>query len=186
MQRTMKENQTVMPVIDTENQRITWHVRGMPDIVLDMTKVSEANIHRAAYAGIAQQRVVDGAAVPAADDDGNIIPAAERTKLKHERMSRIVAHLESGSEEWNLAGAGIGGGKSITIEAIAQVQKLGYDEAKAQVTAFAEKKHRGDTKAALAFFRTAPLVIKAMQEIRAERMPAPKVDADKALAELGK
>lgn len=183
-QRNMKENQSVMPIIADDFSTVTMRVRGKPDIVLDMTKLHPSIIRRAACAGMAQVRIVDAAAVPAADKDGNIIPAEERLTLKHERMAALVAHYMTGTDQWSRVSEG-GGGKSITVEAIARVKGWTYEQAEAEVEKMADKNHGGDTKKALAFLRGGKAVSEAMAAIRAERAPAPKVDADKALAELG-
>lgn len=188
----LKENQHVQPVIDVEAGTVTFLTKGMPDQVLDINKCHPNIIKRAALVGMAQVRIVDRAAVGMADDDGNIIPEDERIRMKHERMGVAIAHYESGIDQWKLNVSGVGGGKSITIEAIAQVQGIDYDTAKANVEKFAEtgkdgkgRAFGGDTKKALAFLRTGARVSAAMEEIRKKRLPAPKVDADAALAELG-
>lgn len=180
----MKDNQTVRPVIDVAAGTVTFQVRGMTDLVLHMAKVHEANRQRAALVGMAQVRIVDAAAIGMTDDDGNIIPAEARTRMKHERMAALIAHYESGTDQWSRVREGGFGGLSITIEAIARVKGVEYDAAKAMVAEFAAKKYNGDTKKALAFLREGKQVSEAIMAIRAERAPAPKADADAALGEL--
>lgn len=190
----MKENQHVQPIIDVEGGIVTFKVKGHDDITLDWSKLSPEVQMRAGLAGMAQVRIVDRAAVGMTDDDGNILSEADRIAMKHSRMAELVEHYHTGTSEWNLAGTG-GGGRSITIEAIGRVKGISYDEAKAEVEKFANLQrkmpngslmsYKGDTKKALAFLRSGKAVSEAIAAIRAERTPAPKVDADAALAELG-
>lgn len=180
----MKENQHVKPVVDVEAGTVTFQVKGHNDIILDIAKLHPDIVKRAALAGMAQVRIVDAAAVGMADDEGNIIPEADRIALKYTRMEELVNHYHTGTSEWSRKGTGGGGFGSITVEAIARVLGMEYAEAEIEVSKYAEKKFGGDTKKALAHFRQGSRVAKAMQEIRAERAPAPKLDADAALDEL--
>ncbi len=179
----MKENQHVQPVIDIAAGTVTFNVKDRTPLVLHADKLHPDIKLRAALVGMAQVRIVDAAAVPAADADGNIIPEAKRLDLKHANMAELIEHYETGTAEWSRVGQG-GGGKSLTIEAIARVQSKTYEQVEADVAEFAKKKHAGDTKKALAFLRTGERVMKAMEAIRAERTPAAKVDADAALDEM--
>ena len=182
MAKEMKENQHVQPVVDVEQGTVTFRVKGHSDIVLDMGKLHPSIVKRAAMVGMAQVRIVDAAAVGVADDDGNILPVADRIAMKHANMAALVDHYQTGTEEWSRVGGG-GGGRSITIEAIARVKGCDYDSAKAMVERHAATM-KVDTKKALANLRQARAVAEAINAIRAERAPAAKVDADAALAEL--
>lgn len=182
----MKENQHVQPVVNLDANTVVFHVKGHNDIVLDVTKLHPDILRRAAMVGMAQVRIVDAAAVGMTDDEGNILGEEERIQLKYDRMEALVNHYHTGTSEWSRRGTGEGGvGKSLTIEAIARIKGMEYDEAKAEVTKYAESKFGGDNKKALAKFRESPTVAKAMLEIKAERLPAPKADADAMLAEIG-
>lgn len=181
----MKQNQQVQPIINMEEGTVTFRVLGKADLVLHADKLHPDILKRAALVGMAQVRIVDAAAVGVADKDGNIIPAAERVEMKYANMAALIEHYESGTSEWSRVGQG-GGGKSITIEAIAAVQGKDYDTVEAEVATFADAKYGGDTKKALAFLRTGSRVAAKIEEMRKARLPAPKVDADNALAELGK
>lgn len=181
----MKENQHVKPIIADGFMSVAFEVKGHPTLTLDMSKLHPDVIRRAAAVGFAQVRIVDAAAVGMTDEEGNILSEAERIATKHERMAALIAHYESGTSEWSRVGTGTGGGKSITLEAIARVQFNGdYEKAKAEVEKFAEAKFEKDTKKALAFLRTGERVQKMIAQIKTERTPAPKVDADNALNEL--
>ena len=149
----MKENQHVKPVVNVEAGTVTFQVKGHNDIVLDIAKLHPDIVKRAALAGMAQVRIVDAAAVGMADDEGNILPEAERINLKYSRMEALVSHYHTGTSDWSRKGTGSGGFGSITVEAIARVKDVEYAEAEAMVAKYAEAKFGGDTKKALAFFR---------------------------------
>lgn len=97
----MKSNQQVAPVISDDFSTVSFEVAGMDTIVLHMDRLHPDIIRRAACVGMAQVRIVDAAAVGAADKDGNIIPAAERIAKKHANMAALVAHYETGTAEWS-------------------------------------------------------------------------------------
>lgn len=97
---------------------IGFTVLGHDEIVLDMTKLHQANLTRAAVHGLIQ-RVTDMAAVPVADKDGNITPKADRLRVKYERMARVVSHFVSGAEAWSIREAVRGAtDHSLTIRAM--------------------------------------------------------------------
>lgn len=182
----MKDNQHVKPVIDVAAGTVTFAVKGHDDLVLHMDKLHPDIVKRAALVGMAQVRIVDAAAVGMTDDEGNIIPEDDRIALKHSRMAALVEHYETGTAEWSRVGTG-GGGRSITVEALARVVFAGdYERAESAVADYAAKKFDGDTKKALAHFREGKRVMDAMAAIRAERTGPAKVDADAALDELTK
>jgi hypothetical protein len=184
MDVTLKVNQQVKPVIDVEAGIVNFHVKGFNEpLTLHLDKLHPSIIRRAALAGMAQVRIVDAAAISAQDDDGNIIPIDDRAIIKYGNMKGLIDHYETGTDQWTVTGSG-GGARSITIEAIARVQNVDYDTAVKMVDAHAEKKYDGNRKKALAKLRGAADVIRAMQEIRAERIPTAKVDANAELAEL--
>lgn len=175
----------IEPVIDLTARTVTFNIAdGQPPLVFDMGKAHPDMIARAALVGFAQVRIVDAAAVERQDDDGNVRPEAEMLRLKRERMAALIAHIESGTAEWGRKASGNGGGKSLTIEAIARVKGIGYDDAKAMVARHAEAKYDGDTRKALAALRGGQQVQTAMEAIRKSRQSAPKLDADAELANL--
>ena len=185
MARQLKENQHVQPVIDIAAGTITFKFKGLPDAVFHPAKAHPDNNERAKYAGWAQVRLIDAAAVGAADrKTGAIIPEPERIAMKRARVVGLIGHYESGEPGWSRVSEG-GGGRSITVEAIARVKGMTYDAAEAECERIADLHHGGDTKKALAFLRGAGAVQKEMAVIRAERTKAPVLDADKALEELG-
>lgn len=179
----MKTNQHVQPIIADDFSTVTFKVKAHDDIILTMSKLHPSIIMKAAAVGMAQVRIVDRAAVPVADEFGKVIPEAERLELKYTRMASLVAHYETGSPEWAPTQTG-GGGKSITLEAIAQIKGVDYETAQAYVAEYAKAKFDGDTKKTLAFLREGKAVQEKMAEIRAASLPKAKVDADAALDEL--
>lgn len=181
----MKQNQHVKPVINVDAGTVTFEVKGHETVTLELSRLHPDIIRRAALAGMAQVRIVDAAAIGMEDDDGNIIPEAERVAMKHEAITALIEHYHTGTSEWSRRTSGGGvGARSITIEALAATMSCTYDEAKAHVTKRAEAAFGGDTKKALAKLREAPTIQKAILALRAARMPAPKVDADDELKAL--
>jgi hypothetical protein len=185
METQMKENQAVKPVIDLDGQCIIFEVRNKTPLRLDMTKVHEDNVMRAAYVGMAQVRIVDAAAIGVADKAGRIIPVAERDAMKYARMQKLIEHYESGSPEWTTRGQGAGTDSTGLIKrAIMRVHSIEHVETlDALVKKFADEKHGGDTAAALRYFAKGEKVAKAMLAIKGEEL-APVLDADSELDAL--
>ena len=156
--------------------------------VLHMDLVSEGNRKRAAFAGFAQVRLVDAAAIGRTDDEGNLIPEKERVAMKRAAINRLIEHYENpATTGWDLPKTFRAGRKSLVVEAIARIKGKSYEEALESVQARANADHGGDMKKAIAFFRTAGQVRRTMEEIREERAkaePAADVKADQALAGL--
>lgn len=96
----MKDNQSVGVKVSDAFDSVTFEVRGQGTLVLEMGKLHEDIIKRAACVGMAQVRIVDAAAVGKADKEGNIIPEATRNKMKFERMKALVDHYNSGTATW--------------------------------------------------------------------------------------
>lgn len=177
MKSRIKSNSVVTTQLN-EDGTLTFNVLGAGLIVFDPTKADQSNRLHAELHGW-KQRISDAAAISRDEETGK--PASPQEKL--DAMRELVAHYESGLAEWSRVGQG-GGGKSLTIEAIASIKGIEYDQAEEYVADFAAKKYAGDTKKALAFLRTGSRVAEKMEEMRKARMPAPKVDADAALDEL--
>jgi hypothetical protein len=161
---------------------LRYTVLGIGELDFHLDRVHADNLAYSCIHGWGQ-RVPDAAAIGVTDSEGNMIPKEQRTRMKYHAMNEIITHYESGSEDWSRAGSG-GGQRSITIEAIARVLDVEYEEATEYVQNHAEKKYGGDTKKALAQLRKGKRVMDAMEEIRRERTPEPKVDADAELEEL--
>lgn len=169
MQTKPKSNSIITSRYDEARNVIIFTVVGQGDLKLDLGKVSKANLARAAIHGF-NQRIPDAAALGVTDKDGAVIPRDERTRIKFRRMEELCLHYESGTEEWGRKGTGDGGGsRSITIEAIARVKGLSYEEAAEKVKVHADTCLGGDTKKALAQLRKAAAVQEMITAIRAER-----------------
>lgn len=180
---TTRQSDEMFDVTIRVPKTLYFAVEAVGETELDLESVSASNMSRACVHGWFQ-RVPDGAAISATDKDGNIIPKVERSRIKFERMGELCVHYESGTEEWSRVSSGGGGGKSLTVEAIARVYACSYDEAVAKVEAHATAKYAGDVKVALAKLRGSAKVQAAMLEIKTERMPAAKVDVQAELDEL--
>lgn len=157
---------------------IKFDVIGAGEIILHMDRVSVACKDYARFHGF-KQRGVDAAARPCDTKTGKPAPVAE----KFSAVKRVVDHLETGTDDWNMAGGGEGG-KSLVVEAIARVQEIEYAEAEKRVEVLAKEKYEGDAKKCIAFLRQGARVMAAMDAIRKERTPAAKVDADAELDAL--
>lgn len=185
----MKDNQHVKPEINVETGIITFKLKGLADLTFDTNKCSLKVMKRAGMVGMAQVRIMDCAAIPMQDKDGNIIPEAKRIEMKRERMAEAIEHYETGTEEWSRVSEG-GFGKSITLEAIAELKGVTYEEAEKFVEdSFATAKDSDgkgfkDAKGYMAYLRQGPKLAAKIEEIRKRRLPAPKVDADAALDAL--
>lgn len=188
-----KDKVRIQPEINVAAGTVKFNIKGMDPLMLDLSKVHPEIVKRAALVGMAQVRIVDKAAIGMTDDEGNIIEEDERLEMKRSRMAELIEHYHSGTDQWNMAGTGQGS-RSITIEAIARIKDVSYDEAKAYVEKFASAKRKmpdgkemsfgGDTKKALAYLREGKQISEMIAQIRTERLPAAKVDADAALEEL--
>lgn len=183
----MKENQHVKPVINPDAATVTFTVKGYDNpLVLHMERLHPDIIRRAAMVGMAQVRIVDAAAVGLTDKDGNIIREADRLRMKYEGMQELIAHYESGTDQWTRTGSGNAAQSGITLEAIARHYHKSLDEARAMVEKHAATKHDGDTRKALAKLAGAGAIAKLILVIKSERLAAatPSEDADALLDEL--
>ena len=177
-QMKAKSNSVVTTEV-LESGSLRFTVLGAGEVMFNPANVHPANRAYAELHGW-KQRIVDGAAISRDDVTGK--PASPTDKLA--AMQSLAEHYMSGAEGWSRAGTG-GGGKSITLEAIARVSFKGdYEAAERSVESFAGEKFAGDRKKALAFLATGKRVMEMKAAIQAERTPAPKVDADAALNEL--
>ena len=181
MQSKPKANSVITSTYDEERNIITFTVLGAGDIPFDLNKVAASNMARAAVHGF-NQRIPDAAAISLTDDDGNIVPKEERTALKFERMAALVAHYETGTAEWSRKGTAGGTKRSLTIEALARVKDETYESAVERVDEYADRKHGGDRKKALAVLAGTDDIKAMMRTIRDERTkPLAGVNADDLL-----
>lgn len=79
--------------------KLVWTYPGIGELTLDPAKVSATNRARFIVHGM-KQRVNDAAALDAGPD-GKVDP-----KAKYDEMARMIEHLESGTEDWNVKPSG--------------------------------------------------------------------------------
>lgn len=172
----MKSNATMAVEIDQPNNRITFSVRDVGDIVLDMTALSPDVLAYAAYHGM-KQRIADAAAMSRNPDTG--APATPQDKF--DAMQALVAHYATGTSEWAVRVASGGAAKpsGLTLRALADVQGLDIATMRSRLEALAERKAT-TTAALLRELAKAPAVAKRIAELKAASSP----DADELLGEL--
>lgn len=180
----MKENQSVKPVVNVDAGTVTFEVKGMSPLVLEMSRLHPDIIKRAALVGMAQVRIVDAAAVGRADEDGNLIPEGDRLQTKYDRMAALIEHYHSGTAEWSRRAEGGGGRVALALEALAELKGMSVEKAEEGLKDFAAKKFNNDTKEALKYLAQGERMQKKILEIRTRRAGAGKVDADQALSEI--
>ncbi len=140
-------------------------VEGGDEIPLNLESVAEANRKRAELHGW-HARISDTAAIGMADKEGNIIPKAERARIKSERMNELCRFYESGAEDWSRVSEGGGGAVAIAVAAFARHEGITAEEAKGRMERVAAAKAR-TWKAQLAITeRLYPAEVKAIQEER--------------------
>lgn len=166
--------------------KLIWDFPAYGKLSLDPNKVSATNRARGMMFGL-KQRVADAAALDA-DATGKVDP-----KAKYAEMQRMIEHLESGAEEWNLKpSAGTAGPASYVTKAlVALATYQGADvsdteKANAFVKKVAEAPKlnlKGEMGKARTWLEANSKVIREkIAEIRAAE--APVVDADAELAAL--
>lgn len=177
----MKDNQQIKPVVSEDFTKVTFEMRGMADLVLDMSKLHPDIIKRAACVGMAQVRIIDAAAVSRADADGNVRSAGEMLTLKRERMEALVAHYMTGTSEWSqkrAAGGTTRDTSGITLQAMQRV----WPDKDCEALAWRLEQKRGiSRREAYAEFAKTKQVAEAIAAIKAERAT---VDSDDLLAEM--
>lgn len=153
------------------------------DHALDLTKIHADNLGRAVVHGM-NQRVPDAAAIGVQDKDGNIIPKAERTRIKSEKINEVCVHYESGTAEWSRKGSGSGfGASSVAVEAFARAENCTYESAKERIERRAKAAGRTYQKQLQVVREVYPDEVEAIERERASTRK-PIVDADALAAEL--
>lgn len=180
----LKDNQQIAPEIAADGSRVTFHVRGMEPLTLDMAKLHPDILARAAAVGMAQVRIIDAAAVGRTDADGMIIPQADLLAEKRRRMAALIEHYESGTAEWSRRREGGAGGAiaGITLRAVAEVQGVTPEVMRVRIDELAEK--RGiEAKALLRKLATSTAVAAKIAEMKAAAAKG-GADVDSLLGEL--
>lgn len=155
-------------------------------LTFDPSKVSATNRARAMNHGL-KQRIVDSAALDANKATGKTDPRA-----KYAEMERVIAHLESGSEEWNLKPQAGSGPISYVTQALVHLktyQKVDVSTPEL-ANAFVQRVSnieklglKGEMGKARAWLEQSSAVIReAIAVVRAAETPV--IDADAELAAL--
>lgn len=105
MEKKAKSNSVVSTKVDGE--KLIFLVKGTGEAILDLTLLSESNRWRAVLHGLTQ-KVCDAAALSRDTTTGKSASPADKLAA----MVKVVEHLNSGTEEWNLKREG-GGGPSV-------------------------------------------------------------------------
>lgn len=152
---------------------LTWDFGPIGKVTLNPDKVSAVNRARAMVFGL-KQRVADCAALSRDTSTGASATAEE----KFAEMKRMAAHLESGSDLWELRAA-TEGDSPLNIEAIGRA--LGLSEAGVEGLLVQTEAKRGvDRKGALAIWLATKQVVEAKAAIQAERAAKRAVAAPSA------
>jgi hypothetical protein len=139
-------------------------------LTFDAEKVSAVNRTRAMTFGF-KQRIVDAAALKANQTTGTTSAADKMAEMK-----RVIEHLESGGDEWNMKARADGGTDSgLVVQAVMRHFGWTVDEANANIATM------GERDAVVKSLAKDPAIIRLMADIRAERAPKP---ADSMMARL--
>lgn len=178
----MKDNQLISPKISDDLTKVTFEVKGMSSLVLDMTKLHADVRMRAACVGMAQVRIIDAAAISRADSEGRVRTPKEMLELKHAKMAELIEHYMTGTSEWNRKrGAGGGATKDVSGITLKAMQRVWPDK-DCEALAFRMEQKRGiSRREAYAVFAQTKEVAAAIAAIKAERAT---VSADDLIAEM--
>lgn len=150
---------------------ITFHVKQAGDVVLDMSRVSEACRERAAIHGFIQ-RISDGAAMSRNPETGQ--PATPEEKMA--RMAALAEHYMSGTSDWSMRReGGIGAEGGLLFRALS---KLYPNKTAEELKAFLE----GVSTKERAALMVSPKVKPIVDELRSAAVG--NIDAEDILAKL--
>lgn len=180
MNETVKSN-SVTTVTRMDGKLIFGFPRdGLADLTFDPDKASAQNRSRAMFHGW-EQRIRDAGALMRDKETGASATAEE----KRAAMQRMIAHYESGGDEWNLRAAGPrADDPGLLLAAIMRVS--GRDAAGVEaLLANTEAKRGVDRVGALKVWAETKQVIAAKLAIQAEKATAKGgADADGLLDEM--
>lgn len=178
MQAKPKRNSVVTTRLDEEGF-LEIQVLGSGTIKFDVDKVDAALRAKAEMHGWTQ-RLVDAAAMSRDPENGQPATPAE----KFAAIKSIAEYYMGGATDWARRSESGGGGQSITLQAVAKVRDITYEQAEEFVGRYAQSHYKGDMKAALAYLRTGAKVGAMILTIRAANAPKPVLEADDVLDEL--
>jgi hypothetical protein len=174
----MKKRSNAVVTMEQSGNDLTFTVLGAGAIKLDMGKLNEAILTRAAIHGL-KQRISDAAAIPCDPETGK--PASPEEKF--EAMARLVNHYMTGTADWNLVRAAgeprESGGK--TLQAMMNVYGFAsLDKAREVVQKTADK--QGITyEKAMATWRNSDKIAAELIRMKAENS---SIDADELLKDI--
>lgn len=168
------------------NGRLTFVFRDQTKVVFNPSLTSQSVRAEAERNGW-HQRFVDKMAMGTDEEGGN---RAAQMAAKIEDLRTLIAHYESGTDQWELPRAANGGALSEGLVARAMVRagKIADEvAAKAAFTTIAQKRNV-EPSAIVKLFSQDPAVAKAILDIRTEeamqRIGAMSASADDLLAEM--
>ena len=184
--KTPKQRANSAYVFSIKDGKLVWSYPGIGELTLDPSKVSATNRARFIVHGM-KQRVNDAAALDAGPD-GKVDPRA-----KFDEMQRMIEHLESGTEDWNVKPSAdrVGPASYVTQALVAIGTYQGQDVSTPDLAnAFVKRvadlpklKLGGEMAKARKWLEASSKMIRdKIAEIRAAEKPA--VDADAELEEL--
>lgn len=169
-----------------EDGVMVWDYPGIGTLRFDPAKASATNRARAMMYGW-KQRINDAAALDADKATGKVDP-----KAKFAEQQRLIEHLESGAEDWNLKARADSGPASMVTQALVHMKAYQKVDVSTPELANAFVKQVAETpalklggemgKARKWLEANSKAVRAAIEELRAQQVPA--VDADAELAAL--
>lgn len=151
-------------------QRITFSVKDVGDMTLNIGAIHVNNVQQATVHGFIQ-RISDAAATSRDTETGQ--PAT--AQKKYDAMKRLINHYESGTSEWSrVAAAGEGKTGGLLLQALIA---LSPSKTREELVAWMKAK----TKAQLAALRAEPRIAAEIARIRPASL---EVDTDALLSEL--
>lgn len=116
MQSKRKSNSVVTHDVaqaDAGNVEITFRVLGAGAVTLQMVRMSEVNVNRAAVHGMIQ-RISDRAAIGRDPETG----ASATPQEKLAAMQALVDHYHTGTSEWSMVAKGEGAQRGLLFQAL--------------------------------------------------------------------
>lgn len=192
MEKQAKQRSNSAYSFAMQDGKMVWTYPNIGVLTFDPNKASATNRARAMMHGF-KQRINDSAAVDADKATGKTDP-----NEKFGEMQRMIAHLESGTEDWNMKpSAGVGAASYVTKALVAIGTYQGVDVSDTEkANAFVKKVSlieklglKGEMAKARTWLEAGSKVIQAkIAEIRAAEAAAlaaaANVDADEMMAEL--
>lgn len=184
MTKQTERKSVITTTVSDDLTYITFHVKDVGDLTLDMLKCDKKILDRARVHGFIQ-RVSDKAAIARNTDTG--LPVSPQEKF--EAMRAMVDHFMSGTTEWNIkraegAGRKSGGLDGIAIDAVAEATGKTPAEVRDIIKAGSEAK-KVTPAVYLAALSNAAKVKPILERMREEAAERAELDGDELLEGLG-